>query len=445
MMNQRVIFILGVSGSGKTTIGQMLAGRMDLQFLDADDFHTPENVEKMRAGIPLTDADRAPWLRSLNQVAVTLAESIGGVIACSALKEAYRSVLSKGIGSYCTWVFLEGDQALIAKRLKQRHGHYMPAGLLASQFAILEIPRNAIRVSVDATPETIVQRIMKALSPRPVGIIGLGVMGRNLALNIAGKGFPVSLYNRHVPGSEENVARNFISKHTELKDACGFDDLRAFAESLPKPRRILLMIEAGRAVDDVLDEISQLLSPGDVIADCGNTHCRDTERRMEKCTTHGIHYVGTGISGGADGARHGPAIMAGGDAAGYILIEEILTAIAARDRDDTPCAAYCGPGGSGHYIKMVHNGIEYAEMQLIAEVYGILRHGQGLSPDEIARIFSGWNKGASAGYLLDITVDILRTRQGDGWLLDSISDVAGSKGTGAWSVQAADALAAAIA
>lgn len=441
-----IIVVMGVSGSGKSTIGKMLAEAMHLPFYDADDYHPAANVQKMQAGIPLDDVDRFSWLTRLHALAEDLLNENGGVIACSALKESYRQILSDGIEPHIKWIFLEGEYDLIESRMQDRHGHYMPVGLLKSQFDALEIPSYAIRVSITNSPAAIVQQIMNAVSDSTdnnrseLGIVGLGVMGRNLALNFADHGVALSLYNRHVDGKEEHVARDLIATHPELSIAKGFDDLQAFVASLETPRRIVLMIEAGKVVDTVLEQLTPLLQSGDIIADCGNSHFHDTQHRQQQLAHSGVHLLGVGVSGGEKGARYGPAIMPGGDAQAYAMLRHAFESIAAKDNNNKPCCTYIGPQGSGHFVKMVHNGIEYAEMQLIAEVYGILRHGYGYSPDRIAELFSGWQAGVHRSFLLEITIQILQKQNRDGRLLDQISDATRSKGTGGWTLQAANDL-----
>jgi 6-phosphogluconate dehydrogenase len=419
----------------------MLAGAMSLPFYDGDDFHPEANIEKMRMGIPLEDADRYAWLQRLHGHAIDLSKHNGGVIACSALKESYRELLMDGIAQQVKWILLDGEYDLIKTRMQQRTGHYMPVDLLNSQFDALEIPPYAIRISIDQTPEAIVEQIMESLTKNEMGIVGLGVMGRALALNFADKGVSLSLYNRHVAGKEEHVARDYIAAHDILQNANGFDNLPAFVESLQTPRKILLMVEAGNAVDALIEHLCPLLSPGDVIADCGNSHYTDTKRRIDHLAKQNLYFLGVGISGGEEGARRGPSIMPGGSKEGYVLFQPLLEGIAARDKQNNPCCNYIGNDGAGHFVKMVHNGIEYAEMQLIAELYGTLRHGYGYHPDAIAELFEQWKTDIHQSFLLEITAQILRKREDDSWFLDNISDASQSKGTGGWTLQAANELA----
>jgi 6-phosphogluconate dehydrogenase len=433
---QSILFIMGVSGSGKTTVGKLLSEQTDLPFFDADDVHSTANVEKMKAGIPLTDQDRAAWLQSLNQLAKDH-QTRGAVIACSALKETYRQQLADGL-HHVQWVYLKGSYALIHERMLQRPHHYFSAAMLQSQFDILEEPSGAWVFDVAEEPQRIAASILKHFTMQSdFGIIGLGVMGKSLALNMAGKGVKLSLYNRYVKGQEEKVAEQFITHNSILKEVKAFEDLSAFVQSLAMPRKILLMVNAGAAVDAVIEELKPLLSKNDIIIDGGNSFYKDTERRIQELNQYGIYFIGAGISGGEEGALKGPSIMPGGDAAAYRQVQPILESIAARDKKGEPCCAYISNGSSGHFVKMVHNAIEYAEMQLLSEVYAVMRNGLQLPPDVIADVFQQWNEQQLSSYLLEITIDILQTKEGEDWLLDKILDTGSSKGTGSWAVAAA--------
>ena len=266
------------------------------------------------------------------------------------------------------------------------------------------------------------------------GVFGLGVMGSSIALNIADKGFELSVFNR-AEGGEEEVVNRFLSAHQDKGNIRGFTDLEKFIGSLDRPRKILIMIKAGPTVDLVLNQLMPLLSKGDIIIDGGNSHYENTRKRFELAESHGLEFVGAGISGGEEGARKGPSIMPGGKKQSYDLVAEVLEAIAAKDNFGKTCCAYIGPEGSGHFIKMVHNGIEYVEMQLLAELYALM--SDSMSNLEIAEVFETWNRGELSSYLLDITIKILRKKEGDRYLLDLILDKAGNKGTGSWSSKAA--------
>ncbi|MEZ4687017.1 MAG: NADP-dependent phosphogluconate dehydrogenase [Bacteroidia bacterium] len=428
---EKIIFIIGVSGSGKTTVGRMLATALSVPFIDADDHHPATNVEKMSRGIPLNDADREPWLDALHRIAQ---EHIGSgcVIACSALKEDYRKRLAHSIGEHVQWVYLKGSYDQIFERMQKRKGHFMESAMLKSQFDALEEPKHAIRVDIIDSPERIVQHIQLQLSMKTdFGVIGLGVMGKSLSRNLARNGFRLSLYNRHVDGIEEHVATDFKRSYPELEQALPFDDMKGFVTSLEAPRKMILMVNAGPAVDAVIGALSEHLEPGDIIIDGGNSHYKETQRRMADLKEKGIHFIGAGISGGEAGALNGPSIMPSGDSEAYAQVQPYLEAIAAKDDKGKPCCARVGGQGSGHFVKMIHNGIEYVEMQLLAECYAILK-SQGQSNEAIATVFESW-KNDLGSYLLEISIAILRKKEGGDYVLDHILDKAGNKGTGKWS------------
>ena len=260
-----------------------------------------------------------------------------------------------------------------------------------------------------------------------IGIVGLSVMGRSLALNMADHGFKVGGYNRSAAVTEQ-VMRDH--PHDNLTP---FYDLESLTGALSRPRKVMLMIQAGKPVDAVIEQLVPLLEEGDMILDGGNSFFEDTRRRASLLAGKGIHYLGVGISGGEEGARFGPSIMPGGNAAAYESVRPILEAIAARAMDE-PCCAYIGPDGAGHYVKMVHNGIEYADMQLIAESYLLLKYVGGFTNQELAHIFQSWNDGELHSYLIGITAGIFREADdlADGELIDRIKDSAKQKGTGRW-------------
>lgn len=263
------------------------------------------------------------------------------------------------------------------------------------------------------------------------GLIGMAVMGQNLALNVESKGFSVAVYNRTGWKTEK-----MIQERCAGKDLIGTYSIEEFVDSLEQPRRIMLMVQAGPAVDDFIAQLRPHISPGDVLIDGGNTYYKDTDRRLKEVEKDGFLYIGTGVSGGEEGALHGPSIMPGGHREAYKLIEPVFTKIAAQT-EDGPCCAYIGPGGAGHYVKMVHNGIEYGDMQLIAETYDIMRSGLQMSPPEIGEVFASWRQGVLSSYLIDITADIFKVKDPDtgNFLVDMILDKAGQKGTGKWTSQ----------
>ena len=265
-----------------------------------------------------------------------------------------------------------------------------------------------------------------------IGMIGLGVMGQNLALNIERSGYPIAVYDR-----EPAVLDAFVARESG-KRILGARTPEEFVRSIDRPRKIILLVKAGKPTDWTIDLIKPFLEAGDIIIDGGNSHFKDTERREQELKASGLFMIGSGTSGGEKGALLGPSLMPGGDRNAYEQIRPIWEAIAAKVPDG-PCVTYVGPGGSGHFVKMVHNGIEYGDMQLIAEAYGLLRDGFGACPDELADIFDEWNRGDLESYLIEITAKILRVKDEDTGqpLVDLVLDKAGQKGTGKWTSQVA--------
>lgn len=265
-----------------------------------------------------------------------------------------------------------------------------------------------------------------------IGVYGMGVMGRNLALNLEEKGNRVSLYNRSVRGEEDLMSR-FMNQSGEGKRFSPHESPETFIASLEKPRKVLIMVKPGRPVDSVIKQLTPLLEPGDILIDGGNSHFSDTERRFKKLEKVKVHFVGMGISGGEEGARHGPSLMPGTTPETWQELKDLFEPIAARSFEGNPCCRLVGAGGSGHFVKMVHNGIEYADMQLLAEAYDLMKRGMGMSHPEIASQFREWNGGPLKSYLTEITAEILDTTDDDGEpLLEKILDIAGQKGTGKW-------------
>jgi 6-phosphogluconate dehydrogenase len=266
-----------------------------------------------------------------------------------------------------------------------------------------------------------------------IGLIGLAVMGENLVLNMESKGFQVSVYNRST-----HKVNDFLAGRAKGKMITGTTSIEDLVASLKSPRKIMLMIKAGSAVDEMIETLIPHLSPGDIIIDGGNTHFPDTNRRTAYVESKGLLYIGTGVSGGEEGALLGPSIMPGGSKAAWPLVKPIFQAIAAKVDNGSPCCDWVGENGAGHFVKMVHNGIEYGDMQLITEAYQIMRDLLNLSADEMHIIFKEWNEGELDSYLIEITRDILAYKDADGKpLVDKILDTAGQKGTGKWTGVAA--------
>ena len=266
-----------------------------------------------------------------------------------------------------------------------------------------------------------------------IGVVGMAVMGRNLALNIESRGYIVAVYNR----SPEKT-RDLLETDGKGKNLVGTFSAEEFVQALEKPRKILIMVQAGAGTDATIESLLPHLDPGDILIDGGNAFFQDTQRRSKELSAKGFHFIGTGVSGGEEGALKGPAIMPGGPEEAYRLVEPILTGISAKVNGD-PCCTYIGPDGAGHYVKMVHNGIEYGDMQLICEAYQLLKDVLGLSTDELHAIFSEWNKGELDSYLIEITADIFSKKDPDTGkpMVDVILDAAGQKGTGKWTSQSA--------
>ncbi|CCW29481.1 6-phosphogluconate dehydrogenase,decarboxylating [Xenorhabdus nematophila F1] len=267
------------------------------------------------------------------------------------------------------------------------------------------------------------------MSKQQIGVVGMAVMGRNLALNIESRGYSVSIFNRSSDKTDEVIAENPGKK---LVPSYSIEE---FVDSLEKPRRILLMVKAGEATDKTIASLTPHLDKGDILIDGGNTYFQDTIRRNRELSAQGFNFIGTGVSGGEEGALKGPSIMPGGQKDAYELVAPILKEIAAQVEGE-PCVTYIGADGAGHYVKMVHNGIEYGDMQLIAEAYSLLKNSLNLSNQELSEIFSDWNQGELSSYLIEITADIFRKQDEEGkYLVDVILDEAANKGTGKWTSQ----------
>ncbi len=272
---------------------------------------------------------------------------------------------------------------------------------------------------------------MKKLSD--IGLIGLAVMGENLVLNMESKGFQVSVYNRTTQRVDD-----FTNGRAKGKNIKGTHSLQELVASLERPRKIMMMVKAGKPVDDLIESLVPFLEPGDILIDGGNTHYPDTNRRTAYVESKGLQYIGTGVSGGEEGALLGPSIMPGGSPKAWPIVKPIFQGIAAKVEDGTPCCDWVGENGAGHFVKMVHNGIEYGDMQLINEAYHIMKDILGMSADEMHLVFKEWNEGPLDSYLIEITRDILAFKDEDGQpLVDKILDTAGQKGTGKWTAVSA--------
>ena len=272
------------------------------------------------------------------------------------------------------------------------------------------------------------------MSQHDIGLIGLAVMGQNLVLNMASRGYSVGVFNRTTTTTDE-----FIDGTAAGKTISGYHSVEELVANLKSPRRVMLMVKAGPAVDALIGQLTPLLDPGDIIIDGGNTQFDDTNRRTTEVEDSGLLFIGTGVSGGEEGALLGPSIMPGGSPDAWPYVKDLLQEISAKvgPENDIPCCEWVGPAGAGHYVKMVHNGIEYGDMQLICEAYFILKHALGLSNEELYRVFSDWNEGDLQSYLIEITRDIFTVTDEDsgGHLVDQILDTAGQKGTGKWMSQ----------
>jgi|GEM_PF-3485245 len=379
------ILVMGVSGSGKSTVAEALATKLGIPLLEGDDYHSQSNVDKMAAGIPLQDEDRWPWLKALH---TAVSELPACVLACSALKESYREVLTDGDG-IDTIIYLKGSADVIGARMAARKNHFMSTDLLQSQFDTLEEPTAAIMLNVEESVPVLVAAVTdllydnNSMKKHDIGLLGLGVMGRSLARNFASRDLDVSVYNVPFAG-EENAVTDFVAAYPEA-GFYGATDLQDFIASLQTPRVVFLMIKAGEAIDEMVEKLKPLLAKDDMIIDGGNSFFKDTRRRAIALEKESLHFVGVGVSG-----------------------VQKIAAVA----DGEPCVKWLGTDGAGHFVKMLHNGIEYGDMQLLAETYGICKHVLGYSNIETADLLQSWKSTSHNSYLLDITIDILRLYDG---------------------------------
>jgi 6-phosphogluconate dehydrogenase len=361
-------------------------------------------------------------------------------VTCSALRRQYRDIL-RGIEGPLLFAHLKGERAVIEQRMASRSNHFMPAELIESQFETLEntadegdVIEIEINRSLGRQCSDIEQRLEAAtidfrLKPH-LGLVGLGVMGSNLAANILENDFLLHAYDIN-----QQLRDEFTNTFPSAEPCHG--SLETLVAETVSPRCLLLLVKAGEPVDQLLKQLIPLLDRNDVIIDLGNSHYKDTDRRCLKAAISGIRYLGCGISGGADGARYGPALMPGGDYGAGNLMWAFFSDISAK-HEGTPCVTWVGPQGAGHFVKMVHNGIEYADMQLIAEAYQIMRDGLRMEAAEIGEQFDQWNQGPLESYLIEATAKIFKATDEDGApLIDRILDKAGQKGTGGWATETA--------
>jgi 6-phosphogluconate dehydrogenase len=385
-----IVVVMGVAGSGKTTVGSVLAGALGCTFLDADALHPSANVDKMRRGVPLTDADRRPWLAAVHAgIRASFGRREDLVVACSALKEEYRAVLADGVR--ITWVYLKGSEALFRSRLQERTGHFVPVALLDSQIRALEEPSGAIVVDAATPVAEIVRQVMARLaahdrrghSSMQLGMIGLGRMGGNMVRRLARGGHSCVVFD----AQHEAVAS------LAAEGATGATSLEDLVRKLDEPRVVWLMLPAA-IVDTALSELAPWLGAGDIVIDGGNSHYIDDLRRARDLAERGIQYVDVGVSGGVFGLERGYCLMIGGADRAVARLEPIFKTLApgAAAAPLTPGRVaglgtaehgylHCGPPGAGHFVKMVHNGIEYGVMAAYAEGFNLLAHAGAGKPD----------------------------------------------------------------
>ena len=429
-----IYLIYGVTASGKTSVGKLLSRKLKVPFYDADDFHPSSNIEKMKNGIPLNDSDRRPWLKTLRRNIESWNKDGSAILACSALRESYRSILMADMKIPMQFILLQCPISILKQRLGSRKNHFISPALLDSQIQTLEVPDYGIKVDSNSELEELVKLIVKKVSKaNDIGVIGMGKMGKNLSLNLSSKGFSVSAYNREIKGEEESIAADFAKKNKEF-NLTPFNTLPKFIRSLASPRKVFLMINSGHPTDEILTQLMMLLDPGDIIVDLGNSYFIDTKRRSKFLAQKKIHFLGIGISGGHHGARNGASFMASGDKNVYQVISPVIEKISALDANGKPCSSYLGSDGAGHFVKTVHNGIEYGEMQLISEIYHLMRFHLNMKIDKISNVFKKWNKSDVSNYLLEITSKILETKIDGVHIIDLIDDKAENKGTGGWAV-----------
>jgi 6-phosphogluconate dehydrogenase len=462
-----VIVVMGPAGAGKTTVGRALATALGWTFADADDFHPPANVARMRAGQPLGDAERAPWLAALAaHVARCVAGGQGAVLACSALRQRYRAALvPPGTAHAVRFVYLHVDAAVLAERLAVRAGHFFAPALLASQLATLEPPgadepAPVLTLDGDQSPAAIVAAIRRALPTGApivgastagapahaittttrtramrIGMVGLGRMGANMSTRLLRGGHEVVVHDRNPEAMRAVVEAGATSAPTleGLVALLGAPTGADAAGSADVPRAVWVMVPAGEATETTVLALGALLSAGDVVVDGGNSNYQDTMRRAAQLAARGVHLVDSGTSGGVWGLAEGYSLMVGGDAGAVEHLRPILATLA-----PAPDLGWgrVGPSGAGHFVKMIHNGIEYGMMQAFAEGFSILSHKTEFGLD-LAQVAEIWRHGSVVrSWLLDLAARALA----DDATLADIAPVVGDSGEGRWTVAEAIAL-----
>jgi 6-phosphogluconate dehydrogenase len=434
-----IVAVMGVAGSGKSTVGAMLARAMGCPFLDADSLHSTANVAKMSRGIALTDDDRAPWLAAIHARLLDAARSGRSlVVACSALKQSYRNALAEGIA--ITWVYLKGSAELIRSRLQQRDGHYMKADLLACQFEALEEPSDAIIVDVSQSPEVIVEQVLGELRQRArgdgrpdeptvsarrdgdpgggtmqIGVIGLGRMGAGIAQRL--------LRGHHaVVGFDVTRAQVEQIVQTGAAGARSVEDLLG---QLTPPRTVWVMVPHGAPTLTTIETLLPLLTPDDIVVDGGNSRYTDSMAHAARCREHGVHFLDVGVSGGVWGFTEGFNLMIGGPREAFSRLEPVFQTLAVPGG-----YAHVGPSGAGHFVKMIHNAIEYAMLQALGEGFECLERSEFQL--DLAQIAGLWQHGAVVrSWLLDL---LGRALHEEGATLEHIADYVDDSGTGRWAV-----------
>jgi 6-phosphogluconate dehydrogenase len=422
-----IVVVMGVAGSGKSTIGPLLADALKCPFIDGDDLHSPAAIDKMARGIPLTDADRAPWLAALHgRISDAHASNQGLVVACSALSRTHRAILAGTVP--VNWVHLQGSASLLRSRLERRTGHFMKPDMLASQLEALEPPADAVVADISRSPETIVEQVVDELTRRhrreaqspggqmQIGLIGLGRMGTGMARRLIAGQHTVVGFDMSAARVEELVKTG----------ASGAQSLQAVVAQLPAPRAVWVMVPHGTPTTDTVGALLPMLSRDDVIVDGGNSRYTDSIAHAGRCAERGVHFLDVGVSGGVWGESKGFNLMIGGAPEAFRRMEPIFTALAGPGG-----YAHVGPSGAGHFVKMMHNAIEYAMLQALGEGFECLKRSEfNLDLQQIAGL---WQNGSVVrSWLLEL---LERALTAEGNALERIGDYIDDSGTGRWAVE----------